>query len=71
MGNDQFDIIMSIKRRFFTGEDSCYEEYLLTKCPVYKDIFIGGMKCLKCPRFIKLHEMYDGDDDYEDYVICK
>ena len=50
-----FYITMSIKRRFFCGEDGYYEEYLLTKCPIYKDIYIGGLNCLKCSRFIKLH----------------
>lgn len=64
---------MSVKRRFFCGEDNFYEEYLLTKCPIYKDIYIGGLGCLKCSRFVKLHEKYDGvkDGDYSDYVICK
>ena len=62
---------MSVKRRFFCGEDSCYKEYLLTKCPIFKDIYIGGLNCLKCPQFIKLREKYEGDGDYNDYVICR
>ena len=61
---------MNIKRHFFVGEDGCYEEYLLTKCPIHPDIFIGGLACMKCDRFVRLHEMYDKDGDMTDYVIC-
>ena len=61
---------MSVKRQFFVGEDQCYEEFLLTKCPIYENIYIGSLDCMKCSRFRRLHEKYDKDGDFTDYVIC-
>jgi len=59
-----------IKRYFYPAMDKCYDEYLVTKCPIYKDIYIGGLECHKCPNFFKIHEKYD-DEDHTDYVICR
>ena len=58
-----------VKRQFFTYMDNCYDEYLVTKCPIHKDIYIGSLNCMKCKNFIKYHER--STDDFTDYVMCK
>lgn len=59
-----------IKREFYPAMDECYDEYLVTKCPLHPGIFIGSLDCSKCDNFVKLHEKFD-DEDHTDYVICR
>ena len=41
------------RRKGFLGEDYCFEDYCLTKCP---SIYKGSYDCHKCKNFVSESE---------------
>ena len=44
------------QRKGFLGEDYCFEDYCLTKCEKYPNIYIGSSDCHKCKKFVSESE---------------
>jgi hypothetical protein len=41
-----------VDRKGYFSHDAYFDEYCTTRCPRYKDVWIGSLDCKKCKDYI-------------------